>query len=93
MSVECGSCGKHLSEDFAGMPRQPCPNCGATARVLSASAQGHRFIGRRLRTRLPLGSWFAYPTLSDTTYTAGVKPVRNGGSDHRPVGPRRWRRR
>jgi hypothetical protein len=38
MSVECGSCGKHLSEDFAGMPCQPCPDCGATARVLSASA-------------------------------------------------------
>jgi len=37
MSVECGSCGKQLSEEFAGVPRKPCPDCGATGRVFSES--------------------------------------------------------
>ena len=37
MSVECGSCGRHLSEEFAGVPRKPCPDCGATRRVFSES--------------------------------------------------------
>jgi hypothetical protein len=28
---------RRLTEDFAGMPRKPCPDCGATARVFSES--------------------------------------------------------
>jgi len=35
MSVECGLCRRQLSEEFAGVPRKPCPDCGATARVFS----------------------------------------------------------
>ena len=37
MSVECGSCGKQLTEEFAGVPRKPCPDCGAIRRVFSES--------------------------------------------------------
>jgi hypothetical protein len=36
-SVECGSCGTQLSEEYASIPRKLCPNCGATNRVLSMS--------------------------------------------------------
>jgi Protein of unknown function (DUF2934)/RES domain len=37
MSVECGSCGKRLSEVFAAEPRRPCPDCGAMSRAFSES--------------------------------------------------------
>jgi len=36
-TVECGGCGTRLSEEFTGIPRKPCPNCGAMNRVFSAS--------------------------------------------------------
>lgn len=37
MAIECGSCGKALSEEFAVVPRIPCPGCGSTRRVFSES--------------------------------------------------------
>jgi hypothetical protein len=37
-SVECGGCGTQLSEEYAGIPRKQCPECGAMNRVFSRSA-------------------------------------------------------
>ena len=35
MSVECGSCGMQLSEEFTAVLSQACPGCGSTSRVFS----------------------------------------------------------
>ena len=34
-SIECGTCRVRLTEEYAGTPRKPCPNCGATNRNFS----------------------------------------------------------
>src|SRR5438445_2084764 len=35
----CASCGKELAPEFCQMPRNPCPECGSTARVFARQAQ------------------------------------------------------
>jgi hypothetical protein len=78
MPSECGSCGRQLSDEFDGIPRKPCPDCGETKRTFSVSSSSelrlmsaidtsvvHGHTGREVRNAEPEQRAIEWASLED----------------------------